>query len=93
VGPLDVDLFVEGDRASVLEMNPRFGGGYPASHLAGADFPRLILRMIRGEPVEPEVGQFRSGVMMMKEYRILGWESLDAFVGDVQLVNLKGQDS
>lgn len=72
VGPLDVDLFVTDDCITVLELNPRFGGGYPLSHLAGADFPRLVLKMIKGENIKPEVGNFRSDVYMMKEYSILG---------------------
>ena len=71
IGPLDVDLFVQGSKTFILELNPRFGGGYPLSHLAGADFPHLIFKMIKGETVEPQVGQFRSGVIMMKEYNIL----------------------
>jgi carbamoyl-phosphate synthase large subunit len=72
VGPLDVDFFVAGDRIFILELNPRFGGGYPLSHLAGADFPRLIFKMIKGQQVTPEIGNYRPGFLMMKEYRILG---------------------
>lgn len=79
VGPLDVDVFVENGRAVVLELNPRFGGGYPLSHLAGADFPGLVLKLIRGESIEPRIGQFRSGIVMMKEYKILGGEPDDFF--------------
>lgn len=79
VGPLDADLFVQDDNVSILEMNPRFGGGYPMSHLAGADFPGLILKMIRGERVEPKIGQFQRGVIMMKEYGILGGEPSDVW--------------
>ncbi len=71
VGPLDVDLFVDADDVVVLELNPRFGGAYPASHLAGADFPRKILAMLRGERVEPDVGRYAVGVRMLKDYRIL----------------------
>jgi len=77
VGPLDADLFVQNDKVSILEMNPRFGGGYPMSHIAGADFPGLILKMIRGEHVEPNIGQFQPGVIMMKEYGIFGGQPLD----------------
>jgi carbamoyl-phosphate synthase large subunit len=77
VGPLDVDLFVRGNEAFILELNPRFGGGYPLSHLAGADFPRLILKIIKGEPVQPQIGQFRSHVIMIKEYNICGGEITD----------------
>jgi carbamoyl-phosphate synthase large subunit len=50
---------------------PRFGGGYPVSHLAGAQFPQLILKMIKGETVQPQIGQFQSGVIMMKEYNVI----------------------
>ena len=71
VGPLDVDLFVDGDELTVLELNPRFGGAYPVSHLAGADFPRKILAMLRGERVEPDLGRYGIGVRMMKDYAIL----------------------
>lgn len=35
------DVFVNNEQAYVLELNPRFGGGYPFSHLAGADIPLL----------------------------------------------------
>ncbi|MBW4619073.1 MAG: ATP-grasp domain-containing protein [Cyanosarcina radialis HA8281-LM2] len=72
VGPLDVDFFVDRDRIFVLELNPRFGGGYPLSHLAGADFSRLILKMAKGQNIEPQIGKYRPRVVMMKEYRILG---------------------
>jgi carbamoyl-phosphate synthase large subunit len=71
VGPLDVDLFVDGDEVIVLELNPRFGGAYPAAHLAGADFPRKIVDMLRGRSVEPDLGRYEVGVRMMKDYRIL----------------------
>ncbi len=74
VGPLDVDLFLQGDRAFILELNPRFGGGYPTSHLAGADFPNLIIKMIKGEKNYSQIGNFQSGIIMMKEYNIVQWQ-------------------
>lgn len=79
VGPLDVDLFLQDNQYVILELNPRFGGGYPLSHLAGADFPRLVLSMIRGEAVDPQLGRFETGVVMMKEYNILGGKASDLF--------------
>ena len=73
VGPLDVDLFIDGDTITVLELNPRFGGAYPVSHLAGADFPRRIVAMLRGEPLAPAIGVHPAGVRMMKDLAILPW--------------------
>ncbi|MEJ2697619.1 MAG: ATP-grasp domain-containing protein [Candidatus Sulfobium sp.] len=77
VGPLDVDCFFHDGKVTIMEINPRFGGGYPSSHLAGADFPALIVGMLRGEPVEPKIGEFRSGIIMMKEYGVMGGERID----------------
>ena len=53
IGNLDCDVFVQEDRCTVLEMNPRFGGGYPFSHLAGANLPRALVAWHLGEPVDP----------------------------------------
>lgn len=46
---LDVDCLVSGDDIFVLEMNCRFGGGYPFSHLAGANIPMAIIYWLKGE--------------------------------------------
>ncbi|HEA30863.1 MAG TPA: ATP-grasp domain-containing protein [Leeuwenhoekiella sp.] len=44
-GCLTVQFFKEkeGDRVVGIEVNPRFGGGYPLSYLAGANFPKWII--------------------------------------------------
>jgi carbamoyl-phosphate synthase large subunit len=77
-GPLDADLFMENNVPSVLEINLRFGGGYPVSHFAGADFPGMIVRMVRGEEVPPRMGAYEAGVVMMKELHVMGGPA-DAF--------------
>ena len=43
IGNLDCDVFYDGKTATVLEMNPRFGGGYPFSHMLGANYPKAII--------------------------------------------------
>jgi carbamoyl-phosphate synthase large subunit len=71
-GPLDADLFVHEGVASVLEINLRFGGGYPVSHLAGADFPGMVVRMLRGETVSPAFDRHTPGVVMTKALHVIG---------------------
>lgn len=47
-GSIDVDVIVTPDgEPSVIDINPRFGGGYPFNHLAGADLPALFLAQLR----------------------------------------------
>ena len=44
-GCLTVQLFVkpDGQRYAALEINPRFGGGYPLSYAAGAKYPGWLI--------------------------------------------------
>ena len=76
IGPFDADIFRGTDgRLWVLELNLRFGGGYPVSQLAGADFPSKIIRMIRGENLESCMGAYKRGVTMMKRLQIINGPS------------------
>jgi len=45
-GCLTAQFFVNNKTSRIvgIEVNPRFGGGYPLSYLAGANFPRWILQ-------------------------------------------------
>ena len=49
VGNLDCDVFLTQEKCYVLELNPRFGGGYPFSHVAGADLPAMLVAWANGE--------------------------------------------
>jgi carbamoyl-phosphate synthase large subunit len=49
IGNLDCDIFESDGRYYLLEMNPRFGGGYPFSHVAGANYPDAICTWIEGK--------------------------------------------
>lgn len=48
-GTIDVDVMVGADdKAYVIDVNPRFGGGYPFSHLAGAHIPNAYVAWAAG---------------------------------------------
>lgn len=52
IGNLDCDVLASKDGFTVLEMNPRFGGGYPFSHEAGANLPAALIAWANGK--EPD---------------------------------------
>ena len=56
IGNLDVDIMQRADGAyCVLELNPRFGGGFPFSYEAGVNFPKALIQMIKGKSVDPQM--------------------------------------
>ncbi len=48
IGNLDIDVILVNSKPYVLDMNARFGGGYPFSHMAGANFPKAIIEWVSG---------------------------------------------
>ena len=56
IGNLDVDIMQRADGAyCVLELNPRFGGGFPFSYEAGVNLPKALIQMIKGEEYDPQI--------------------------------------
>ena len=53
IGNLDVDIMQRANgEYCVLELNPRFGGGFPFSYEAGVNMPKAIIQWVKGEPVD-----------------------------------------
>jgi carbamoyl-phosphate synthase large subunit len=65
-GPGTIQMFRDPDVGiGITDVNPRFGGAFPApmyAALPGRTYPELIVRMARGETIEPHVGEYRSGM-------------------------------
>lgn len=55
IGNLDVDVFECDGQYYVLELNPRFGGGFPFSYEAGVNFPKAIIEWLRGNEIDDEI--------------------------------------
>lgn len=70
-GCMDVDVFDMGDQLVVLEMNARFGGGYPFSHAAGVDMPRALVTWLRGKECDPDVLAVKRPGVYMKDMSIV----------------------
>lgn len=67
IGNLDVDIMQRsnGDYC-VLELNPRFGGGFPFSYEAGVNMPKAIIQWIKGEKVDASMLQPKYNRMFSK---------------------------
>jgi carbamoyl-phosphate synthase large subunit len=76
VGNLDCDVFVVDGQVYVLEMNPRFGGGYPFCHLAGADLPAALLAWADGRMAEHGWLRVRPDVVGSKCDRVIEVQTL-----------------
>ncbi|MBR2513446.1 MAG: ATP-grasp domain-containing protein [Halomonas sp.] len=80
VGNLDCDVFLDAGRPYLLELNPRFGGGYPFSAAAGADVPSALLAWADGKAPPMHWDAIRHNVISSKCERIV---SLDRSVAPV----------
>lgn len=66
-GALNVQVFLDerSGELRVIELNPRFGGGFPLAHAAGADFPRWLLEDALSLP-STATGAWRDGLVMLR---------------------------
>lgn len=69
IGNLDVDVIETEKGDYVIDMNARFGGGYPFSHLAGVNLPRAIILWCKGEEVLQELLTPRVNILGQKDRR------------------------
>lgn len=61
IGNLDVDVFEKDGKYYILELNPRFGGGFPFSYEAGVNFPGAIIEWLKGNEIDVTMLQPRYG--------------------------------
>lgn len=67
-GCITFQVFVnkETDALYGIEINPRFGGGYPLSYLAGGNFPRWIIHEYFMDGLVPVFHEWEENLMMLR---------------------------
>ena len=66
-GTFDVDVIVNAEGIPyVIDVNPRFGGGYPLSHLAGARVPNAYVAWSADKSVSDEWFEYEAGAVVGK---------------------------
>ena len=63
-GPINIQCRMRRDQPVIFEINPRFSGGIPLTIQAGADFPRMLVRLAVGGRVDPAIGAYREDLWM-----------------------------
>ncbi|WP_067727516.1 ATP-grasp domain-containing protein [Oceanobacillus damuensis] len=53
-GYMNADVYYDGSNYYVIDINPRFGGGYAFTHAAGANVPAAIIALTAGKEVKEE---------------------------------------
>ncbi len=66
-GAMNLQCFLsETGQARIIEINPRFGGGYPLAHRAGAPFAQWLLEETLGGAVAPAFDSWKDQLMMLR---------------------------
>ncbi len=71
IGNLDCDVFKHDGMLYVLELNPRFGGGYPFSHEAGINTAAAYISWLKGEIGIKQFNNYAKDIMFSKCDRLL----------------------
>jgi carbamoyl-phosphate synthase large subunit len=67
LGCITIQCFLGADgKVTFIEINPRFGGGYPLSYRAGADFPGWIIDLVRGEEIPSKIDMWEENLTMLR---------------------------
>jgi carbamoyl-phosphate synthase large subunit len=69
LGSVDVDVIVEAEGPSVLDVNPRLGGGFPFTALFCPRYVDALLEIGRGGSPRPFLGEYRRGLRAYREFR------------------------
>lgn len=70
IANLDVDIIYNNKKFYILEMNARFGGGYPFSHLAGVNLPKAIVDWSIDKRVDKELLCYKQKITAHKDISI-----------------------
>ena len=77
-GSVDVDVMLTDDGVPhVIDINPRFGGGYPFVHVAGADVPHFYLASTMGFAPRSDWDNYRVGHIGAKHEGIIAFEAAE----------------
>jgi carbamoyl-phosphate synthase large subunit len=82
-GHITLQCIEAADGVKFIEANPRFGGGAMLGITAGANTPLLLLELVLGKKLEPQIGKYKKNLLMLRH-------TADMFMTDNQVVKSNG---
>ena len=82
IANLDCDIIVSNGIPYIIDMNPRFGGGYPATHAIGVNLVEVLYKLLNNEEVSVDIGNYEDDILVMKEIAVRSTIVHDLFVDD-----------
>ncbi len=70
-GCITIQLFKTEDRVVFIEINPRFGGGYPLSPLSGANFAEYLIKDYLGMDLEYDENWIDGNIMLRYDAEVI----------------------
>jgi len=67
-GAMNIQIFHDASTGTlnIIELNPRFGGGYPLAWQAGARYPKWLIEETLGLPLSARLDGWRDGLVMLR---------------------------
>ena len=66
IGHNTIQCFLDNNIVKFIEVNPRFGGAAHLGFAAGAPTPLFLVKLLKGETLEPKIGQFKDNYFMLR---------------------------
>jgi len=66
IGHITIQCIKNDNGIKFIEVNPRFGGGAILGIKSGANTPLLLLKLILGKRVKPQIGEFKENLIMLR---------------------------
>ena len=66
IGHNTIQCFLDNDVVKFIEVNPRFGGAAHLGFAAGAPTPVFLVKLLKGQTLEPRIGGFRDNYVMLR---------------------------
>ena len=82
IANLDCDIIVSNGIPYIIDMNPRFGGGYPATHAMGVNLVEVLYKLLNDEEVSVDICNYEDDILVMKEIAVRSTIVHDLFVDD-----------